>query len=304
MMTTRRRLGHLSALLLALCLPFTAAAAGRGKPAGKPVGKPVGKGEVRRAAGAYAAARGYRPGAIKPTVGQVTRTGKSTRATLTIGARTVDVIVDHATGRLQPRSAEALLGALAAVHTPMVRAGRGRGSLFAVRVRAYRPGTGAGFGEGAWLTGGTGAPLGRPRAGQSGQTVALDAVALGKGGSIELDLGQSIAVARHGAGLRVRENGLGSGANIVNQTPGLVEVSDGARWYRLGHAGFKTAGDVLLFSSAIDRIPPGARITSVRVTDAPARRGGDPTNGAAATAGGRAGFDLVSVEGIPGTARP
>ncbi|HUS64216.1 MAG TPA: hypothetical protein VMZ28_06720 [Kofleriaceae bacterium] len=295
----RRRLG-LSALLLALCLPLAASAATR---SGKPAARPLKKSAVRKAAGAYATERGYRPGVkIEPTVLSVTASGKSTRATLTIGARTVDVLVDNATGRLQPRSAQALLGALAGVHQPLARSEARPGSRFAVKVRAYRPGTGAGFGEGAWTAGG--APLGRPRAGQTANSVALDAVALGRGGSIELELGQAISVGRRGAGVRVRENGLGSGENIVNQTPGLVEVSDGTRWYRLGRAGFKTAGDLLLFSNALDRIPPTARITAVRVTDAPGRRVDDTTDNLDAAGHGPAGFDLVSVEGIAGQARP
>ena len=218
-----------------------------------------------------------------------------------IGARDVDVAIDTRTGRLRPDSASALLSALAVAHTPQVRAGRGATTRHAVEVLSFRPGEGAGFNAGAWRPGGSGAPLGRPRAGQSAGSVALDAVSLGRRGTIELRLGTPITRGQKGAGLRVRENGIGARGVILNQTPALVEVSDGQRWFRLGFAGYRTAGDVLSLDGAIDAIPAGTVITGVRVTDAPdapRTKGRDLTDGPAAAAAGKLGFDLVSVESV------
>jgi hypothetical protein len=177
----------------------------------------------------------------------------------------------------------------------MKRAGTTEGSSFAVKVLAYRPGRG----DATLTPRGKVAPLGRPRAGQSRATLALDALPLGYGGSVDLQLSKPVIAGNRGAGVRVRENGLGNGDDIINQTPGLVSVGDGKNLYRLGYAGYKTAGDLLLTKNAIDSIPPGTVLTVVRITDAPNAphpHGIDPTDNAVASSRGVRGFDLVSVE--------
>jgi hypothetical protein len=177
----------------------------------------------------------------------------------------------------------------------MKRAGTMKGSTYATNLLAFSPGRGV---DKVSLRGKV-APLGRPRAGQARAARSLDALSLGYQGSVTLALGTPITAGHRGAGLRVLENGLGNGDDIINQTPGLVEVTDGQKWYRLGYAGYKTAGDLLLTKNAIDAIPAGTTLTAARITDAPNAphpHGMDPTDDAVASARGVRGFDLVSIQ--------
>jgi len=295
MQRAMRRLSLL-ALSVFLLAPFTADAAQRARP--------MAKADVEKAVSAYAKSRGLRVGKIDSQVAGLTGSGKSTRATLNLAGEEVSVAINHGSGRVQTSATGSFVGALLRAHEPYQRSEAGGSSAFATRLRAFRPGVGAQ--PLARLALGRSAPLGRPRAGQPVSMQSLDVLSLGERGSVELELGTGILSGRPGAALRVRENGLGAGPDILNQTPGLVEVLVGQRWYRLGYAGYKTAGDTLRLANALDSIPPGHTITRVRVTDAPRAphpKGFDITDNAVASARGVKGFDLVSVEGLPGLSR-
>jgi hypothetical protein len=277
---------RLSTLTLATLLPAVALAA-----------PSLSGHDVRAAVAAYAKARGIRPDQIQARVTGESRSGKSTRAIVTVGGKEIRVAVNEKTSRVQTRETGSLVEGLLTAHTPLQRAATKKGSSYATKVLAFMPGRGI---DKVSLRGKV-APIGRPRAGQSRSAQALDALSLGAKGSVTLALGTPITAGNRGAGVRVRENGLGSGDDIINQTPGLVEVGDGSKWYRLGYAGYKTAGDLLLTKNAIDAIPVGTTLTTVRITDAPNAphpHGIDPTDNAVASARGVRGFDLVSVQAI------
>jgi hypothetical protein len=263
---------------------------------------PLRNAEVKQAVSDYAKARGFRTDRIQTERLGLSESGKSTLATVTVGGKHFKVAINNATGRLQSQETATLIEGLLAAHVPQKRAGMGARSSFATKLVSLQPGRGV---ERATLRG-KAAPLGRPRAGQSRAQLALDALPLGLGGSATVELAQGIVAGKRGAAVRVRENGLGSGPDIINQTPGLVSVSDGTTWYRLGYAGYQTAGDRLVLANAIDKIPAGTVITRVRVTDdptAPHPHGLDATDNAVATARGVRGFDLVSVEGLAGSGK-
>lgn len=258
---------------------------------------------IRQAVAAYAKRRGFRPDNIGVELLGLTESGKSTRAVLHVDGQRVVVAINHGTGRVQSRHTAGLIETLLAAHAPYKRVEVAEASRFANMLVGFKPGAGAVLGA-ARLGRGIAAPLGRPRVGQSIAAQALDAPSLGDNGSITVALGRDIVAGRPGAAVRVRENGFGdANGDILNQTPGLVEVMVGNTWHRLGYAGYKAAGEMLLLSNALDPIPVGSVISVVRVTDAPNAphpRGLDPTDNAVAVARGVKGFDLVSVEGMDG----
>lgn len=292
MLTVRhmRRLPFSALCLLALA-PLSAEAA-------RTKARPLSSDAVRTAVASYAEARGIRVSALAAHVEGLSGSGKSTRASVMVGRSPVQVAVNHETGRVQSGETGRLVGALLRAHQPHERAEVREGSSYAMDIKAF-------FGPNGVTrpmlrTNLRKAPLGRPRAGQSKAMEALDALPL-DGGTVVVELGQHITTGRRGAALVVRENGLGAGADIVNQTPGLVEAMVDGNWYRIGFAGYKTAGDKLLLANAMDPLPAGRPIVYVRVTDAPAAPHiADPTDNATAAARGVKGFDLVSVQGVRG----
>jgi hypothetical protein len=257
--------------------------------------------QARQAVGAYAEARGFRPDKVGVTILGASKSGKSTNVVLDLGGRAVPAVIHHGTGQLHAPDPAKLTAALFEAHVPYTRVGLGKSSRFATSIVEYRPGAGSllpahGLSPAA-------APLGRPRANMAPKMIALDALPL-DGGQVTLELNHEIIAGRPGAGLIVRENGLPNAmGNIINQTPGRVEVMANGAWYVVGYAGYKAAGDKLLLSDAINPIPSGATITRVRISDdptAPHPQGFDPTDNAVAARRGVKGFDLVSVEGLPG----
>jgi hypothetical protein len=271
-------------------------------PLGAAARGPLGAGSVRRAVLDYARQRGFRPRLVGVELRSVSRSGKSTRALVRMGGREVAVAINHQDRRLQAGDTAALTAALLEAHVPYARTLTGEGSRFANMLVDFQPGEGATHKGIRPQT----APLGRPRAGASPANALLDALVLGGGGGVTVALGRDVLADRPGAAIRVRENGVpDGGGQIINQTPGLVEVMVGSRWHRLGYAGYLAGGDTLLLRDAIDPIPSGASISVVRVTDAPNGphpRGWDPTDNAVAAARGVKGFDLVSIEGVAGAA--
>jgi hypothetical protein len=244
--------------------------------------------QVKRAVGDYVTARGFRAGAASVRVTGRSESGKSTRATLSIGDQKVDVAINDRTGRLQSKDVDLLISSLSASHVAYKRAGLGQGSKFATKLISYYDAQGRALRPAL-------VPIGRPRAGQLASMLAFDALSL-NGGAIELGFSTPI-VAGPGAGVRVKENGLGAGPNIINQTPGIVYLGNASRYYRVGNAGYKTAGDVFLTTNAIDPIPAGTLLDRALIADAPsAPHTPDPTDNATAAARGVKGFDLVSVE--------
>ena len=282
-----RAFNRLFAIGLATLLPLVASAA------------PLRKGDVQRAIAAYAKARGIRADGIDAKLVGQSASGKSTLAIVRVGGERFKVAVNNDSRRVQSKETSTMVAGLLGAHVAYKRAGLGQDSNFATKLVSFKTKRGVRIAMRGKIS-----PIGRPRAGQAASQQALDALSL-DGGSATLALNKALVVKR-GAGVRVRENGLGSGPDIINQTPGLVSVKAGGTWYRLGYAGYKTAGDVLLFSKALDKLPTGATVTEVRVTDAPNGphpNGLDPTDNAVASARGVRGFDLVSVEGLPGAGK-
>jgi hypothetical protein len=257
------------------------------------------KAQVRGAISAYARARGIRPAELKIEIVGTSRSGKSTLATVKSAGGAAKIFVGK-DGQVRSSETATMIDVLLDAHTPMKRAGLGTRSTFATEMVSFR--LGAGAGPLARM-----APVGRPRAGQGQNAEALDALSLGDRGSVTVALARPVISGRRGAAIKVRENGFGNAAgDIVNQTPGLVEVKAGGAWYRLGYAGYKVGGDSLLLRNAIDPIPTGRQISQVRVSDAPGAphpMGFDPTDNAVAQARGVKGFDLVSVEGLAGSGK-
>lgn len=99
-------------------------------------------------------------------------------------------------------------------------AGLDDGAPFAVRVVAFAPGPGAGFGQ-------EGMPdvvLGPPAPGASEREGSLDVVSLGRGGSIVVEVGRPI-VDGDGVDLLVFENAFRYGDGAVWSEPGQVSIS-------------------------------------------------------------------------------
>jgi hypothetical protein len=276
------------AIGLATLLPFAASAA------------PLGKGEVKAAVAAYAKARGMRPDKIDAKLIGQSASGKSTMAIIRVGGEKVKVAINNDTGRVQTRETGSLVNGLLDSHVAYKRAGLAKDSSFASKLVSFKTAGGRKVSMRDKVR-----PVGRPRAGQSAQMTNLDALSL-DGGAATLSLNKSLVVGKRGAGIRIKENGIGDASGkIINVTPGLVSVKAGGKWYRLGYAGYQAAGDMLTFAKALDKIPAGAVVTDVRVKDAPGGPGGgkDPTDDAVASARGVKGFDLVSVEGIAGSGK-
>jgi hypothetical protein len=247
--------------------------------------------QVADAVSSYAHARGFRPEQLGVRILGLSESGKSTRALVMLGKHNVNVAINHGTMRLQSKETGELVNTLLEAHAPYKRVGLGEGSSFATKLISFRPGRGAILGKGRGA-------LGRQRNGQSVVMQMLDAVSLGQGGSITV-APQKAFVAGQGAMVVVRENGIADAAgNIINQTPAQIvaNFTDGTTKV-LGFAGYKAGGDPLA-------IPAGKTVKSITVTDAPnaPHPGGiDLTDNAVAQARGVKGFDLVSVEFIPGT---
>ncbi len=113
----------------------------------------------------------------------------------------------------------------------------------------------------------------------------LEAISLGQGGEIGVRLKQPAY-----RGVRVFENGLGDKMSL-NPEIGDVSVSstlDGPR-FRLGEAGHRVDGDILLFQG---KVPPRTPIRYVWV------KAGDSFNNPSASSSTRDGFDFRGVLGF------